>query len=1293
MGRLGSLGFEQNTNTAGVEWTSTNGSPVIQTGTVHGGTYAGQITSLVSGTEQSWVYQFAAADSSADFYFRAYLNIAAYPSTATPVIWALLDSTANNACNLQLSTAGVLSIHDNSGAQVGATTTLALNQWYRIEVRHFNTSGIVELKVDGVVIATTSVGTTAVVRDLHIGGNISSGTATSGNWFFDDVAINDTSGSVQNGYPGAGKIVHMRPTGVGDNTTWGIFAGTSNWNAVSEVTPNGNTTAVASLTVGQLDDYALTVDPGIGASDTINVVSVGVNFEGTAASANSLFLARLKAASGGTVTESAAINPTSTGYVNNSKSVPATYPIVSYTKPGGGAWTQPDLATSQIGLHLSSANTNKARISTVWMSVDYTPVTGGAGSTGQGRSQPPVLPAFGPIDPGGQFNQPARGLGGQVPNAPTSLTITADNEYRTVAQWSDGGPSGAYDATNYLVERSTDGVSYSQVNNVGNTQLYSIDLTCAAQTLYYYRVKARNSYGDSPYSSAITVMMPAVGQPWTAKIQGWLFPTAPFNPIVEYNDGRFVDTLKPEYMTVGAAGVITEEDAPAIGTYAWSPANAGSVKSYANKVLVTVSSGYTNFHALMGSGTNQTNGITTMLNFCTTNGFAGVELDWEGFGSWTSGDYSTFKTFLSTLVSSFHSSGLVVAVVLPPIGDSSVYTDLKQSLYQIKYEEIAPLVDYVVPLAYDYQFDYGAGTPIQPLTWAQTIAQWAINKVGWVNRSKIIIGIPAYGYFGVTGGFSITEDPYQTMAVQTGFSTATRDASSQEMNWANGGNSYFYNDVVSLNAKRQILEDMGIIVISVWYIGGNQWFNGRVEPSRTNLHQPAPIPPKVPVNAPSAIAGMFQRQPAYTIAVGGTLKFLTLAANLSFVGAQKNTISKSLPGQVSFSGSLAKSITRFLTATVSFTGSAGRQVSKKLGGNLSFSGAISRTTTKLLPANLSFSGSMVKSIVHNLPANLSFSGSLARSIVKNLSANLSFSGARALLVSKKLAGNLNFTGSQKNTISKSVAGNLSFSGAIAKQINKPLAGQVSFSGAITTIKVKLLGLAANLSFSGSTAKRVNKNLGSNLSFSGSIKNLIARSLVANLSLSGALSKTVGKPLGGSLNFSGSLSKLVKKNLSATVTPSGSLTKQSNKSLAASVNFVGSAAKMVLKSLGGQVSFAGVLSRTTSRNLPANLSFSGSMNKAVQKGLNGNVSFSGNTNRQTSRSLGGSLSFSGGIAKMMIKRLTAQLSFTAAIVNLVRRVVHRSNPIYLDQKPSTIKLDQNPTKEANFDENPDDIQLG
>jgi hypothetical protein len=89
------------------------------------------------------------------------------------------------------------------------------------------------------------------------------------------------------------------------------------------------------------------------------------------------------------------------------------------------------------------------------------------------------------------------------PAAPGSFSAVSTGTASIAVTWTDN----ASNETGYAIERSTDGVNFAQIAALSaNTKIFN-DSGLAANSRYYYRVRATNSVGPSPYStiaSAVT---------------------------------------------------------------------------------------------------------------------------------------------------------------------------------------------------------------------------------------------------------------------------------------------------------------------------------------------------------------------------------------------------------------------------------------------------------------------------------------------------------------------------------------------------------------------------------------------------------------------------------------------------------------------------------------------------------------------------------------------------------------------------------------------------------------------
>lgn len=169
----------------------------------------------------------------------------------------------------------------NFGGLMGTSSAgIVQDAWNLIEIRHLchDTTGIVEVWLGGTrVINLTGIDTKASAKNIRafdLAYDRTSGSNSVSNKYiaFDDIAVNDTTGSVNNGRPGDAGIYYLPPNAAGDVTqlTRGGTDSGANWSQVDEV-PIGTTDDVRSSTDGQYDLYNITNTPVAG---TINAVEL-----------------------------------------------------------------------------------------------------------------------------------------------------------------------------------------------------------------------------------------------------------------------------------------------------------------------------------------------------------------------------------------------------------------------------------------------------------------------------------------------------------------------------------------------------------------------------------------------------------------------------------------------------------------------------------------------------------------------------------------------------------------------------------------------------------------------------------------------------------------------------------------------------------------------------------------------------------------------------------------------------------------------------------------------------------
>jgi hypothetical protein len=96
---------------------------------------------------------------------------------------------------------------------------------------------------------------------------------------------------------------------------------------------------------------------------------------------------------------------------------------------------------------------------------------------------------------------------GSAPAAPSNLTATSVASRRVVLSWTDNSSN----ETGFVIQRSSNGNSWSQVGTVGAGVTTYTDNGVSKRKTYYYRVYAYNSFGNSAYSNTVKVVTPNVG--------------------------------------------------------------------------------------------------------------------------------------------------------------------------------------------------------------------------------------------------------------------------------------------------------------------------------------------------------------------------------------------------------------------------------------------------------------------------------------------------------------------------------------------------------------------------------------------------------------------------------------------------------------------------------------------------------------------------------------------------------------------------------------------------------------
>lgn len=288
MARLFTSGFEVGSASANVEDPNfsrlgTGGTPTVQSTTVRSGSFAQKLVNSTA-TDEKWQFTFAGnVSNNYTFYMRVCVYVGAFGNPTLTWPLNLFGQTGGHGIEVKCDSSGNLTMAsaDNDTSYVTGPQ-IVTGQWYVLEVAYTPGSNssdpgasFAQFWVNG-----TNYGTTSTAEGIGTGDSTfvfawgCASTSTQATWYFDDVAINDSTGASQNGRCGyQNKVVLLKPTS--DSATTGFTEGAggtgSLFAAVDNTPPIGKALASATNTSQIKDATSNTTDnykPNLGAYTT-----------------------------------------------------------------------------------------------------------------------------------------------------------------------------------------------------------------------------------------------------------------------------------------------------------------------------------------------------------------------------------------------------------------------------------------------------------------------------------------------------------------------------------------------------------------------------------------------------------------------------------------------------------------------------------------------------------------------------------------------------------------------------------------------------------------------------------------------------------------------------------------------------------------------------------------------------------------------------------------------------------------------------------------------------------------
>ncbi len=205
-----------------------------------------------------------------------------------------------------------------------------------------------------------------------------------------------------------------------------------------------------------------------------------------------------------------------------------------------------------------------------------------------------------------------------------------------------------------------------------------------------------------------------------------------------------------------------------------------------------------------------------IYKICVTEGYDGIDLDWE---SLYPNDRDRFSSFVATLSQKLHRVGKKLSIAIHP--KTSEPGDWDGPKAQ-DWKKLGVYVDEFKIMTYDYSGPWSVPGPIAPPDWVDQVLSYAESLV---PVSKIMMGVPFYGYdFYSNTATPLTWEEVQSldMGVHSSISSdLSGEATFTYSDQVDIDHIVFFQDRLSISIKLHILLDKHPLIrgICIWRMG------------------------------------------------------------------------------------------------------------------------------------------------------------------------------------------------------------------------------------------------------------------------------------------------------------------------------------------------------------------------------------------------------------------------------------------------------------------------------------------
>jgi spore germination protein YaaH/peptidoglycan/xylan/chitin deacetylase (PgdA/CDA1 family) len=284
------------------------------------------------------------------------------------------------------------------------------------------------------------------------------------------------------------------------------------------------------------------------------------------------------------------------------------------------------------------------------------------------------------------------------------------------------------------------------------------------------------------------------------------------------NDAAYLDVISPAWYRLDGQGAIIADEWK-MGEIKTNVGKSTSIfPSISDWSLGMNGANQSVIHSILSNGAAKNNAAENIIRLMTDKGYTGINLDIENISL---NDKNPYSDFIKILAEKMHTHNFVLVVNVP------VKTGKDDSSWSegFDYKKIGQYADLIVLMAYNKNNLSTAPGPIAPCSWTEAVAQYAISNIA---ASKIILGVPAYGYDWMEKNGKYTGG--QSVPVNLSFNAESLQDQKPIKETADGS-EYQYTDAaknihhvwieneLSLSCRLDQLNKLKLSGLSLWSIG------------------------------------------------------------------------------------------------------------------------------------------------------------------------------------------------------------------------------------------------------------------------------------------------------------------------------------------------------------------------------------------------------------------------------------------------------------------------------------------